>query len=56
MSLSIYYSDRIEDLAEHLKGKLIEERKKSDPFAFSTVVVPNTNIAKWLQIRKYPVE
>ncbi len=50
MSLSIYYSDRIEDLAEHLKGALVEERKKADPFDFSTVVVPNTNLAKWLQI------
>ena len=57
MSLSIYYSDRIEDLAEHLKGKLIEERLASNnPFAFSTVVVPNTNIAKWLQIRKFADE
>ena len=53
MSLSIYYSDRIEDLANHLKGRLVEERRASDPFAFSTVVVPNTNIAKWLQIRKF---
>ncbi len=53
MSLTIYYSDRIEDLAEKLKKELRDERGKCDPFAFSTVVVPNTNIAKWLQIGKF---
>ncbi len=53
MSLSIYYSDKIEELAEHLKGKLVEERRAADPFAFSQVVVPNTNIAKWLRIRMF---
>ena len=53
MSLTIYYSDRIEDLADDLKEKLGKERRASDPFAFSTVVVPNTNIAKWLQIDKF---
>ena len=46
MSLSVFYSDRIEDLANHLKEGIIEERRKSAPFAFSTIVVPNTNIAK----------
>ena len=56
MSLRIYYSDRIEDLAEHLKGRLLGERKDCDPFAFSQVVVPNTNIAKWLQIRVFAKE
>ena len=52
MSLSIYYSDKIEELAEHLKGKLLAERQAPDfdPFDFSQVVVPNKNIAKWLQI------
>ena len=52
-SLSIYYSDKIEELAEHLKEKLVKEREKSDPFSFSTVVVPNTNVEKWLQIRLF---
>ena len=50
MPLHIYYSDKIEDLADHLKRALVEERKKSDPFSFSTVVVPNRNISRWLQI------
>ena len=55
MALKVYYSDRIEDLAEDLKRRLIEERcgPGSDPFMFSQVVVPNTNIAKWLQIRAF---
>ena len=55
MSLSVYYSDKIEDLAADLKERLLAERCKADadPFVFSQVVVPNTNIAKWLQIRVF---
>ena len=53
MSLKIYYSDRIEDLAKDLKERLLKEREKLDPFTFSQVVVPNTNIAKWLRIRMF---
>lgn len=56
MSLKIYYSDRIEDLAMHLKGRLLEEREGEDPFVFPQVVVPNNNIAKWLQIRVFAKE
>lgn len=56
MALKVYYSDRIEDLAVHLKDRLIAERQSSDPFVFSQVVVPNTNIAKWLQIRVFAKE
>ena len=56
MALKVYYSDRIEDLAVHLKDRLIAERQRSDPFVFSQVVVPNTNIAKWLQIRVFAKE
>lgn len=53
MALRIYYSDRIEDLAADLKERLLAERAKVDSFEFSQVVVPNTNIAKWLQIRVF---
>jgi len=55
MPLHIYYSDKIEDLADHLKGALVAERNApgADPFDFSTVVVPNTNLAKWLRIRMF---
>ena len=57
MSLKIYYSDRIEELAKELKMHLLAERKaKNNPFEFAQVVVPNTNIAKWLQIRQFADE
>ena len=58
MALSVYYSDKIEDLAADLKERLLAERCKADadPFVFSQVVVPNTNIAKWLQIRVFAEE
>jgi exonuclease V gamma subunit len=52
--LKIYYSDRIEDLAGKLKEQLLAERTTNgNPFAFAKVVVPNANIAKWLQIRSF---
>jgi exodeoxyribonuclease V gamma subunit len=55
--LKIYYSDRIEVLAEALKGRLSAERRTTgDPFVFSQVAVPNANIAKWLQIRVFARE
>ncbi len=56
MPLKIYYSDRIEDLANHLKERLLRDRTGADPFVFPQVVVPNTNIAKWLQIRIFSKE
>ena len=57
MSLRIYYSDRIEELAKELKMHLLAERKaKNNPFEFAQVIVPNTNIAKWLQIRQFADE
>ena len=56
MALRIFYSDRIEDLAADLKRRLLDERLQGDPFVFSQVVVPNANIAKWLQIRVFAKE
>jgi len=56
MSLTIYYSDKIEELAEHLKEQLKLDLRNADPFVFSHVAVPNTNIAKWLQIRCFAKE
>lgn len=56
MSLEILCSSRIENLAEALKKFLLDDRRGADPFDFSTVVVPNTNVAKWLQIRKFATE
>ena len=58
MSLKILFSDRIEDLAADLVGtiKADKGRPDSDPFKFTQVVVPNTNIAKWLQMRMFARE
>ena len=56
MSLKIFYGSRIEDLAKLLKGCLLIDRQDNDPFVFSKVVVPNPNVAKWLQIRNFAAE
>ena len=48
MSLKIYYGSRIEDLAEHLKERLLEERRGegADPFEFLEVAVGDPNLGK----------
>ena len=56
MSLKIYCGSRIGNLAEKLKESLLEERQGRDPFLFTKVVVPNVNVAKWLQIRVFAKE
>lgn len=56
MSLKIYYGSRIEDLAEKLKRHLLRDRQDADPFVSTKVVVPNANVAKWLQIREFATE
>ena len=56
MSLKIYCGSRIENLAEKLKEFLLKDRQGKDPFLFSKVVVPNVNVAKWLQIRMFAKE
>ena len=44
MALRIYYSDRIEDLAEKLVEELKAERKAKGPFEFLNVAVANPNL------------
>ena len=46
MFLKIYYGSRIEDLAEHLKERLLEERRRkdADSFEFLKVAVANPNL------------
>ena len=44
MSLKLYYSDRIEDLAEKLVGELKAERAAKGPFEFLNVAVANPNL------------
>ena len=56
MSFKIYCGSRIENLAEKLKDCLLKDRHGGDPFVFTKVVVPNGNLAKWLQIRMFAKE
>jgi len=53
MSLKIYYGRRIEDLAEYLKERLLEERcgEDADPFEFLKVAVANPNLGNWLKMK-----
>ena len=55
MSLKIYCGSRIENLAEKLKAFLLEDRggRDADPFKYTKIVVPNPNMAKWLQIKQF---
>ena len=52
MSLKIFSSSRISDLAGKLKERLLQARQGADPFEFTKIVVPNGNVASWLQIRQ----
>ena len=56
MSLKIYCGSRVENLAEKLKECLLKDRQGKDPFVFTKIVVPNGNLAKWLQIRMFAKE
>jgi len=56
MSLKIYCASRLECLAEKLKVCLLADRQGADPFVFTKIVVPNGNVAKWLQLRKFATE
>lgn len=57
MGIKVFYSDRIEDLAEAMKARLLKERSvRTDPFIFTEVVVPNANVAKWLKLRQFASE
>ena len=44
MSLRIYYSDRIEELAKDLVGELTAERAAKGPFEFLKVAVAKPNL------------
>ena len=44
MSLKIYYSDKIEDLAEKLVGELMAARAAKGPFEFLKVAVAKQNL------------
>lgn len=54
--LAIYHNDRIEDLAESLRARLVRVRRGMDAFTKIKVVVPNANLAKWLRLRVFAKE
>ena len=45
MSLKIYHSSQIEDLAEKLAGELTADRAAKGPFEFLKVAVANPNLS-----------
>ena len=51
MSLRIYYSDRIEELAKELERHLLAERKAKGAFEFLKVAVANPNLGNWLKMK-----
>lgn len=54
--LKILYGDKLASLVGALKAQLLKDRVEADPFSFVQVVVPNGNVAKWLQIRHFATE
>lgn len=52
MSINLYFSQKLETLAEKLCENIGEEsRRKLDPFDSTVVLVPNPNLSRWLKIR-----
>lgn len=51
MGLKLYYSSHTEKLAEQLGASLADRTHTADPFASPVVIVPNTNLKLWLQLR-----
>ncbi|MBN2384977.1 exodeoxyribonuclease V subunit gamma [bacterium] len=53
MSIELYFSHMLEELADHLADKLAHERERSDfrPLARQKVIVPNLNVQTWLSLR-----
>ncbi len=51
MAIRLYFSNNLGSLAERLAEELREERRQRDPFVASSIIVPNPNLKKWLQLR-----
>ncbi|MGN0846331.1 MAG: exodeoxyribonuclease V subunit gamma [Kiritimatiellia bacterium] len=56
MSLKIFCGDNVDGLAAELKAQLARARRTVDPFHVVQVVVPNGNVAKWLQVKQFSKE
>lgn len=50
MATRIYFSNRLETLTEHLATRLASRQEAADPFAATTIIVPNPHLKKWLQL------
>ena len=51
MSIELYFSNQLEHLGQKLSNNLREEQnRKSNLFIKSNIVVPNSNLKKWLQM------
>ncbi|MFQ5573541.1 MAG: exodeoxyribonuclease V subunit gamma, partial [Nitrosopumilaceae archaeon] len=51
MSIELYFSNQLEQLGQKLSENLEEENSwKKDIFLRSTIIVPNSNLKKWLQM------
>ena len=51
MSIQIYFSNQVRALGDQLGINLLNERQsRKDPFWAPSVIVPNPNLKKWLQL------
>ena len=51
MSIQLYFSNRLEELAEQFASIVdLENQNKKDIFKAPLVIAPNTNLVKWLQL------
>jgi exonuclease V gamma subunit len=50
MAIQLYFSNRLEQLAEKLAESVYSERRNADIFRQPLVIVPNANLIKWLQL------
>ena len=58
MAATLYFSNRIEKLADRLAENLRLTYQTADPFQPVQIIVPNANLTKWLQLalsRRQPV-
>jgi len=50
MAIQLYFSNRLEQLAEKLAESVYSDRGNSDIFRQPVIIVPNANLIKWLQL------
>ncbi len=51
MTIELFFSNRLEPLAEKLAGIVARENHLADdPFSPLKIIIPNNNLAKWLTL------